>query len=226
MGSRQQEEHEQEQELDDVLPLERFSPLHLRLNTPKGNLTVIFQILPLSYLALLFRFENTASPWKQIRSSRTDFLLLFPGRGVFSSVSIPSGTIIDTCPVLVLDPVENKKHIEHTSLYHYTYNWPMPAEINRAPNGTASTTTTPRNTQALILGLGSMFNHSLHRQNVGWRRDLQRQVIVYRALRDIAAGEELCISYGDRLTFRDVEADEEREREVEAPEEVLGRIDL
>ena len=49
-----------------------------------------------------------------------------------------------------------------------------------------------RTTQAIILGLGSMFNHSRLGQNVGWERDVEGLVVRYRALRDIAAGEELC----------------------------------
>lgn len=69
-----------------------------------------------------------------------------------------------------------------------------------------------------------MFNHSTENQNVGWKRDLERQVIVYRALRDIAEGEELCISYGDHLTF--VDADGPRMEEVEDAGEVLGRIEV
>lgn len=62
-------------------------------------------------------------------------------------------------------------------------------------------------TQALALGLGSMFNHSTQRQNVGWIRNTETEVIVYTALRDIKAGEELCISYGSvRLWFQDSDA--------------------
>jgi SET domain-containing protein len=60
-------------------------------------------------------------------------------------------------------------------------------------------------TQAVILGLGSMFNHSVPNQNVGWERDVPKQSMTYTALRDIKAGEELCISYGQRLTFKDTE---------------------
>lgn len=52
-------------------------------------------------------------------------------------------------------------------------------------------------TQALILGLGSMFNHSTNVQNVGFERDLARQVVTYRALRDIPAGQELCMHASD-----------------------------
>ena len=60
--------------------------------------------------------------------------------------------------------------------------------------------------QAVILGLGSMFNHSTLEQNVVWERDSDRLIITYRAFRDIAAGEELCISYGSHLTFKDADA--------------------
>ncbi|KAL1302167.1 hypothetical protein AAFC00_002598 [Neodothiora populina] len=118
------------------------------------------------------------------------------GRGVFARSCIPSGTVLETCPALVLDPVENKLHVEKTSLYHYTYNWPLPVRDGERP----------QTTQAVILGLGSMFNHSSHSQNVGWERDLAREIVTYVALRDIEAGEELCISYGSRLTFVDTDA--------------------
>jgi hypothetical protein len=42
------------------------------------------------------------------------------GRGVFSTEVIPAKTVIEVCPVLILGLEENKTHIEHTSLYHYT----------------------------------------------------------------------------------------------------------
>jgi len=51
-----------------------------------------------------------------------------------------------------------------------------------------------------------MFNHSTDEQNVVWERDAERQIITYRAFRDIPAGEELCISYGSHLTFKDADA--------------------
>ncbi|KAI1510490.1 SET domain containing protein [Pyrenophora tritici-repentis] len=73
-------------------------------------------------------------------------------------------------------------------------NWPI-----KDMNGNNQTA------QAVIFGLGSMFNHSTQEQNVGWMRDLGRQIITYRALRDIRRGEELCISYGSHLTFKDAD---------------------
>ncbi|OCL13884.1 SET domain-containing protein [Glonium stellatum] len=115
------------------------------------------------------------------------------GRGVFAAKDIPARTVLDVCPVLVLDIEENEKHIKHTSLYHYTYNWPQKEE-----NGGTKVT------QAVVFGLGSMFNHAID-QNVGWERDTNRLLVTYRSLRDISAGEELCISYGPRLTFKDAD---------------------
>ena len=136
------------------------------------------------------------------------------GRGVFAGRSIPSGTIIDTCPVLVLDRKENKEHIEKTTLYHYTYNWPSQDRSGK-----------PVKTQAVVFGLGSMFNHSTVHQNIGWKRDLDQQLVIYRALKDIEEGEELCISYGDHLTFVDADGPATNGIE-EGAEEHLGRIQL
>lgn len=51
-----------------------------------------------------------------------------------------------------------------------------------------------------------MFNHSTQDQNVVWERDSEQLIITYRAWRDICAGEELCISYGSHLTFKDADA--------------------
>ncbi|KAF2745707.1 SET domain-containing protein [Sporormia fimetaria CBS 119925] len=130
------------------------------------------------------------------------------GRGVFATTRIPAKTLLETCPVLLLGVEENREHIEKTSLFHYTYNWPLPHP--------------PYKTQAVVLGLGSMFNHSTYSQNVVWERDISRQIITYRALRDIEVGEELCISYGSHLTFADVDA--KGHEEVEGEEEVVAQF--
>lgn len=80
----------------------------------------------------------------------------------------------------------------------------------------------------MVLGLGSLFNHSRRDQNVSWTRDLENEMIVYRALRDIAANEELCISYGDHLTFVDVDGDgaSKGDEDQESHESFLGRIEV
>jgi SET domain-containing protein len=79
-----------------------------------------------------------------------------------------------------------------------------------------------------VFGLGSLFNHSTLRQNVGWIRDITNQLITYKTLREIKRGEELCISYGDRLTFVDADAKEMhgRSEEGEGEDDRLMRIEL
>ncbi|KAF2127128.1 SET domain-containing protein [Dothidotthia symphoricarpi CBS 119687] len=117
------------------------------------------------------------------------------GRGVFATKDIPAKTVVDVCTVLVLGLEENALYVGRTALYHYTYNWPVADESGKK-----------RIAQAVVFGLGSMFNHSTQEQNVSWERNAEHEIITYRALRDIRAGEELCISYGSRLTFKDTDA--------------------
>jgi hypothetical protein len=83
----------------------------------------------------------------------------------------------------------------------------------------------PATTQAVILGLGSLFNHSTDSQNVGWIRDVKNRLVTYITLRDIRRGEELCISYGDRLTFLDADARDLNDRQEDG-EDVLASIHL
>jgi len=77
----------------------------------------------------------------------------------------------------------------------------------------------------VVFGIGSLFNHSLRQQNVGWMRDVSKGVVIYRTLQDVKKGDELCISYGDRLTFVDADA-----KQVDSDDEdenaALSRIDL
>ncbi|KAJ2450055.1 hypothetical protein GGF42_004588 [Coemansia sp. RSA 2424] len=104
------------------------------------------------------------------------------GRGVFTRSAISKGILVHISPVLLFGHAEYSEHGKHTKLDHYTYCW--------------------RGGFALALGLGSMFNHEpLGRENIGFTRDMERELIRYTALRDIAAGEELCICYGPNVWF-------------------------
>ncbi|KAJ2890089.1 hypothetical protein GGI21_006306 [Coemansia aciculifera] len=104
------------------------------------------------------------------------------GRGVFTRSAIARGTLVHISPVLLFDHAEYSEHGKYTKLDHYTYCW--------------------QSGFALALGLGSMFNHEpLGRENIGFIRDVGLGLIRYTALRDIAAGEELCICYGPNVWF-------------------------
>lgn len=63
--------------------------------------------------------------------------------------------------------------------------------------------------------------------NVGWDRDLKNLLVTYTALRDINAGEELCISYGDCLTFKDADQTKiDAEKDPDDWTDVLNIIDF
>ncbi|KAF9291800.1 hypothetical protein BGZ68_002179 [Mortierella alpina] len=110
------------------------------------------------------------------------------GRGVVTTTLIPARAVIDISPILLFPSEEYSLHGQYTQLDHYTYRW--------------------QGGMALALGLGSMFNHS-NKPNVGFQRDFVNKVIRYSAMRDIQAGEELCISYGPNLWFPDMEEDDQ-----------------
>jgi hypothetical protein len=135
------------------------------------------------------------------------------GRGVFATRAIAAGVVVDISPVLVLPTHES----DGTSLAHYTYTWPAEGDILDTSGRNASRSVSPVDgglpkvsRQALALGLGSMFNHK-RTPNTAWERDIPLQSIRYFALRDLAEGEELCISYGPKLWFKDVDGAEEED---------------
>ena len=71
------------------------------------------------------------------------------GRGVFANEKIKSNTLISISPVLLFpEDLKYPNSIEKSILNSYTYTW-------------------DKSTQALALGLGSLYNHS-KQNNIGW----------------------------------------------------------
>lgn len=106
------------------------------------------------------------------------------GRGVFARRPIREGEIIERAPVLVFPESVLMHDGVPTPLAHYCFLW-------------------GRGTVALVLGYGSLYNHSF-RPNALYRDDAPR-IKVFTALRDIARGEEITINYnGDPEDPRDV----------------------
>ncbi|MCJ1260023.1 hypothetical protein MMC24_007863 [Lignoscripta atroalba] len=165
----------QPSETDEAVALERVSGLVMLLATPKG----------------CSQFLSALSEVLVDQSTLSNNLL--PGRGVFASQPIPAKTIIEddkfSTLYVVSCIIQTDKPLLTSDILS---NWPY----RDAASGKVGIT------QAIILGLGSMFNHSTYNQNVGWERDLRAESITYTALRDIQAKEELCISYG-RIWFAD-----------------------
>lgn len=96
------------------------------------------------------------------------------GRGVFATQFIAEGTIFERAPVLVMPAKDFDGAQEETVLSHYMFEW-------------------GKNTVAVALGFGSLYNHS-YSPNARYE-DVSRQMKNYVAIRDIQAGEEVTINY-------------------------------
>jgi SET domain-containing protein len=95
------------------------------------------------------------------------------GRGVFARTAISKGAIIEHSPVLIVPNKEMVGGLANPILQKYFYIW-------------------TRTSVAVSLGYGSLYNHS-YRPNANYEH--ARASLIYRALRDIKAGEEITINY-------------------------------
>lgn len=97
------------------------------------------------------------------------------GRGMIAQAPIKAGQWIDCAPVLLL----NETDIDHNgTLNCYVFFW----------------TFNPACRYALAFGNGSLYNHS-PKNNACFSLDYENHCIYYRAIRDIAPGEEVFINY-------------------------------
>jgi SET domain-containing protein len=98
------------------------------------------------------------------------------GRGVFSSVYIASGTIIEISPVIVLSP-EERVLLDQTLLHDYIFLW--------GPDERAC---------CVALGYLSLYNHD-YQSNAEYVMDFAQSQIRITTVRTIKKGEEICINY-------------------------------
>ena len=96
------------------------------------------------------------------------------GRGVFARHHIDEGQVIERVPVLVVPMREISNGNGRVKLEDYCFMW-------------------GRDTYALALGYGSMYNHS-YQPNARYD-DVGRLTKEFTALRDIEPGEEITINY-------------------------------
>lgn len=106
------------------------------------------------------------------------------GRGVYSDAPFKEGDIVEICPAIILSH-EEVEHLKHTLLYEYLFDW--------GEHGTE---------ECLPCGLGMIYNHSGD-ANLEWDTNEQDTTVIFSAVRDIPAGEELCHDYwfGDEVIF-------------------------
>jgi hypothetical protein len=98
------------------------------------------------------------------------------GRGVFTSVDISEGSLIEVCPIIRI-PKRELPIIHKTVLHDYYFLWGEDLEDC-----------------AIALGYGSMYNHMLY-PNANFILDLENNTIDIEAIKDISAGEEITINY-------------------------------
>ena len=103
------------------------------------------------------------------------------GRGVFTSKSIPSNTIIEISPVLVVSAAE-RAIIEKTKLFSYIFEWGK-----------------TRKQGCLALGYVSLYNHA-YESNCDYEMDFEHKLVTIRTVRKIKKGEELFINYNAHPT--------------------------
>ncbi len=98
------------------------------------------------------------------------------GRGVFCAHDLAAGDIIEVCPIIKI-PTGQLQSIDPTILYEYYFLW------------------NEEGFEACIaLGYGSLYNHGVN-ANVEIILDYTSDEIIFKAIRDIRASQELLIDY-------------------------------
>lgn len=98
------------------------------------------------------------------------------GRGVFTSEPISAGTTVEISPVIVMS-AEERKLLDQTRLHDYIFEW--------GEN---------KDQCCMAMGYIAVYNHS-YESNCEYEMDYDEQSISIKAVKDIAAGEELFINY-------------------------------
>ena len=88
------------------------------------------------------------------------------GRGVYTSTSIPKGSLIEICPCILLSTSDTQK-IHETLLHDYYFLWD-----------------TEKKTSVIALGFGSLYNHS-RQPNAQFTLNYDDQTIVFVAIEEI-----------------------------------------
>lgn len=96
------------------------------------------------------------------------------GRGVFTSIEINVGDVIESSPVIICDSVD-KKLVHKTSLHDYYFSW-------------------GEKECAIALGYGSLYNHS-ETPNAEFILDFENKCIDFEAIKPIKPGDEILINY-------------------------------
>lgn len=111
------------------------------------------------------------------------------GRGVFTRQAYLAGAVVEISPVVELDAPFEALPLQ---VQRIVFCWGKAAGAAGHPD------------YAIVLGVGSIFNHSAN-PNLAYAPNTDRQALVFTALRDIDAEEELTIDYNADLAPGDAD---------------------
>ena len=100
------------------------------------------------------------------------------GHGIFTTKSIPADTTLEECPYLRINADECSDTLDD-----YVFNLEKAED-----NGEGDI-------YSLVLGWGSLFNHSDSHNTEYWH-DTDRDLIVFHTIKKVAAGKQLFVNYG------------------------------
>jgi uncharacterized protein len=98
------------------------------------------------------------------------------GRGVFTTESLPPGTVVEISPVIVLSAAD-RALVDQTQLYNYVFEWGE-----------------DRSQCCMALGYVPIYNHA-YASNCEYEMDFEEELIRITTMRHIEEGEELFINY-------------------------------
>ncbi|MEK7063305.1 MAG: SET domain-containing protein [Patescibacteria group bacterium] len=104
------------------------------------------------------------------------------GRGVFATITIAEGELIESCPVIELTSRWDRRLLKLTELRNYYFLWGE-----------------PQTQVAVALGYGSLYNHS-YSPNAKYKKLDEEKCINFYAIRDIAPGDEILVNYNGTPT--------------------------
>ncbi|HTD27854.1 MAG TPA: SET domain-containing protein-lysine N-methyltransferase [Xanthomonadaceae bacterium] len=101
------------------------------------------------------------------------------GRGAFAGREFKQGEVVEACPVVLFEPLPDRR---------------LPIDIRRIVFGWSNLLGLQRLQPAIVLGYGSIYNHS-NPAGMRCEADVAARVLRFIAIRDIGADEELTINY-------------------------------
>ena len=95
--------------------------------------------------------------------------------GMYCTEDISEGSVIEICPIIVIPGEQAREIVRGYVLYEYYFEW-------------------KRDSIAIALGYGSLYNHSAQ-PNAVFEPDYKGQYIIFKALKEIPSGHEILVDY-------------------------------